>query len=57
MGSYADIEVSHRYAPWQTDVEFVKVYSQVKTHTLVDVYRLFELWSLVKQSANSMAGI
>jgi O-methyltransferase len=35
------------YAPWQADEEFQRVYRAVKRNTLVDVWRLFELWSLL----------
>lgn len=35
------------YAPWQADAEFQRVYRAVKRNTLVDVWRLYELWSLL----------
>ena len=35
------------YAPWEGDEEFKKIYSKVKNNTLVDVYRCYELWSLI----------
>lgn len=34
------------YAPWLTDSEFLKIYSEIKSNTLVDIYRCFELWEL-----------
>lgn len=37
------------YSPWVNDPEFQAAYAMVKTHTLVDIYRLYELWSLVRQ--------
>lgn len=47
------------YAPWQGDVEFINIYGQIKNNTLVDVYRSYELWQLVKkvQSLNPAAAI
>ena len=38
------------YAPWTLDKEFLDVYKQIKTFTLVDKYRCWELWHLVEQS-------
>jgi len=37
------------YSPWINDREFQAAYEMVKTHTLVDIYRLYELWSLARQ--------
>ncbi|MCW2312793.1 TylF/MycF family methyltransferase [Rhodoferax antarcticus] len=37
------------YAPWLMDPDFLKLYEQIKNHTLVDIYRCHELWSLAKQ--------
>ena len=39
------------YSPWWTDAEFQRTLPSVQTATLVDVYRLYELWSLVGQVA------
>lgn len=35
------------YAPWQSDEEFRRAYELVRRNTLVDVWRCYELWSLV----------
>jgi O-methyltransferase len=35
------------YAPWQADEEFRSAYEAVRPNTLVDVWRCYELWSLV----------
>jgi O-methyltransferase len=35
------------YAPWQTDERFQNVFRAVRRHTLVDVWRCHELWSLL----------
>ncbi len=36
------------YSPWISDQDFQEVYQQVKTHTLVGIYRCYELWQLSK---------
>jgi O-methyltransferase len=35
------------YAPWQADEEFAAAYKAVRKNTLVDIWRCYELWSLV----------
>jgi O-methyltransferase len=37
-------------APWLNDESFQKTYESIRKHTLVDIYRCHELWSLAKQS-------
>jgi O-methyltransferase len=37
------------YSPWWGDEEFQSVWTQVRDNTLVDIYRLYELWNLVGQ--------
>jgi O-methyltransferase len=37
------------YAPWLGDAAFMEIYSQIKTNTLVDIYRCYELWQLVQK--------
>jgi O-methyltransferase len=44
------ITPSATYSPWIDDVEFCNVYQKVKANTLVDIYRCYELWDLVKQA-------
>ncbi len=39
------------YAPWNKDAQFQATYNSVKANTLVDLYRCWELWCLVEQSA------
>lgn len=50
---------SANYAPWQGDVAFMKIYDQIKGNTLVDIYRCYELWQLIKKihSLNAQAAI
>jgi O-methyltransferase len=40
------------YSPWWNDAEFQAVWLQVRDATFVDIYRLYELWSLVGQVAD-----
>lgn len=40
------------YSPWMVDQEFQNIYSVVGSNTLVDVYRCYELWELVKRSSS-----
>jgi hypothetical protein len=46
---YEKISELTRYAPWSADQEFQDAYQKVKGNTLVDIYRCWELWSLVEQ--------
>ncbi len=39
------------YSPWLGDAEFLECYRQIKSNTLVDQYRCYELWELGKQLA------
>ena len=36
------------YAPWRNDNAFMELYSKVRPYTLIDVYRLYELYLLTK---------
>jgi O-methyltransferase len=44
-------------SPWLNDEDFIKTYSAIKTNTLVDIYRCFELWQISRRLRNNMAGI
>jgi O-methyltransferase len=37
-------------SPWLNDADFLNLYERVKGHTLVDIYRCYELWTLAKQT-------
>jgi O-methyltransferase len=39
------------YSPWLDDDEFRRCYEIIRGHTLVDIYRCYELWQLGKQLA------
>jgi O-methyltransferase len=45
-----------RYSPWNLDTEFRKTYQAVRRHTLVDLYRCWELWTLMEQAAKLPKG-
>jgi O-methyltransferase len=44
------------YAPWSLDSSFAKVYGQCRAHTLVDIYRCYEIWSTVAEAAKLKQG-
>jgi len=48
---YEPITPRASYAPWHADQLFMETYGQIQNNTLVDLYRCWELWSLVRQSA------
>jgi O-methyltransferase len=54
---YARITPEATYAPWKSDDAFMSIYELVKDHTLVDIYRCWELWTLVAQSAKLKGSI
>lgn len=49
---YQKIIPTATYAPWKSDKHFLSVYGVIKNYTLVDIYRCYELWSLVEQVSN-----
>jgi O-methyltransferase len=54
--SYEGIYPQAVYAPWRSDREFLRVFRQIESHTLVDQYRCFELWMLLAQVGNAARG-
>jgi O-methyltransferase len=46
---YGEVRPLARYSPWRTDREFRAVYELIRSNTLVDEYRCYELWRLAKQ--------
>lgn len=46
-GAHAMAYPISTYAPWQSDTEFDGVYRKIKGNTLVDIWRCYELWSLL----------
>jgi O-methyltransferase len=53
---YGDVRPFATYSPWLTDIDFRRVYDEIKDHTLVDVYRCYDLWQLVGESAKTARG-
>lgn len=46
------------HAPWNSDLDFLDVYRVIQTtHTLVDIYRCWELWTLAMETAKVEGGI
>ena len=56
---YGFVFPSANYAPWQGDNAFMNIYTQIKSNTLVDIYRCYELWQLIKKvhSLNPQAAV
>ena len=50
------LPVKATYSPWLTDEEFDRTFKEVSSNTLVDLFRCYELWSLVGQSAKLAPG-
>lgn len=46
---YDVIAPSANYAPWFGDQEFLKVYTEIKKNTMVDIRRCYELWELTEK--------
>ncbi|KAB3526635.1 TylF/MycF/NovP-related O-methyltransferase [Alkaliphilus serpentinus] len=53
---YEDIYPKATYAPWREDDCFTRMYESIKENTLVDIYRCFEIWELVKQVSKLQEG-
>lgn len=47
--SYGTIVPNATLSPWLDDRQFMQVYESVRSYTLVDIFRCFELWELVEQ--------
>lgn len=48
--AYEFIIPTATFSPWVIDKKFSMIYEQAKGYTLVDKYRLYELWTLVQES-------
>ncbi|MCF6768484.1 TylF/MycF family methyltransferase [Thiotrichales bacterium 19S11-10] len=53
---YTKVEPLANYSPWNKDLDFWKTIMQIQNHTLVDVFRCYELWHLVEQSKKLNSG-
>jgi O-methyltransferase len=47
---YRNIHPEATLSPWLNDNAFLSIYNKIKSYTLVDVYRCYELWILAQQS-------
>lgn len=47
---YEAVYPNATYSPWLIDADFIKTYQKIKQFTLVDIYRCFELWDLIKEA-------
>jgi O-methyltransferase len=48
---YEHVHPVANYTPWNVEAEFLSTYELVRSNTLVDIYRCWELWTLVGQTA------
>ncbi len=55
--AYAPVTPFATYSPWNVDPLFLETYAVIKGFTLVDIYRCYELWTLVEQSAKVAGNI
>jgi O-methyltransferase len=49
--AYAETHPNATLAPWLADRDFMRAFEEVQQSTLVDIYRLYELWTLVAETA------
>jgi O-methyltransferase len=50
--AYEDVVVTDIFAPWAIDNEFLAVWKHVKDCTLVDIFRCYELYQLIREVAD-----
>lgn len=55
--SYGPVTPKATYSPWRGDAEFNQVYDAIRSNTLVDIYRCYELWTLIGQTAHLLGDI
>ncbi|WP_345993146.1 TylF/MycF/NovP-related O-methyltransferase [Sulfurimonas sp. HSL-1716] len=53
---YENIFSNANYAPWKIDNSFFETFEIISTHTLVDIYKAYELWELVQQTSKLAEG-
>ncbi len=46
---YGSFSPASDYRPWTADMAFLRVWERIRSHTLVDQARLYELWELLPQ--------
>lgn len=50
--AYENILITDTFSPWAIERNFLSIWEQVHDHTLVDIYRAYELYDLVRQTAD-----
>lgn len=53
---YERINTFSEYCPWNVGYDFLEIYQYIRPHSFVDIYKCFELWELVGQSAKLKEG-
>lgn len=53
---YGTVVPEANYTPWNLDLEFLDTFEKVRDHTLVDIYRCWELWTLAGQTTKLQPG-
>lgn len=53
---YQQINPYATYSPWHEDNYFNEIYNKIRNHTLIDKFRLYELWTIARQIDN-MEGV
>lgn len=53
---YKKIYVNSTYSPWLKDEQFLNIYNKIQNNTLVDIFRCYELFTLVKQTSKLKSG-
>jgi O-methyltransferase len=48
---HAEVFPGATYSPWLADEEFKYVHALIRSNTLVDTYRCYELWQLIAETA------
>jgi O-methyltransferase len=49
---HSDVRPFATYSPWLCDVEFLAIRKAIENHTLIDIFRCYELWELGKQTVS-----
>jgi len=53
---YQKIYVNASYSPWCSDQNFLNLYDQIRNNTLVDIFRCYEIFTLVQQVSKLQKG-
>ena len=48
---YEPINTFSQYSPWNRDWPFLEIYQYIRPFSFVDIYKCYELWQMVEQSA------